>query len=267
MRRPAGQAPVQPAARHRWVSAGMDAAVTLLLWTYFTLGFLVLFSPFYLLAFLFARRRHSAFQHLNHYFYRGFFLLCRLLIPQHVWRIDDAVSAIRSSVIVCNHASYIDPLLMIALYPHHTTLVKNRLFHLPIFGWMLKTAGYLPSTGEDRLASLMLDRMDTLCRDLARGANLFVFPEGTRSRNGAIGEFHPGAFKIARMCRAPICVVLIRNTEKLFTPGRFRFNTRRANTISVELLATITPPYGAPGFSIAGLKDDVRGLMDTRLRF
>lgn len=261
----AGQRPGQPDYRPEWVFAGIDVAVTLLLWAYFTAGFLVLFLPVYLIAFFFASTRRLAFQHLTHYFYRGFFLLCRLLIPRHIWRIDKAVSAIRSSVVVSNHISYIDPLLLMAMYPHHTTIVKSRLFHLPIFGWMLKFSGYLPSTTENRLAELMIRRMETLPEDLAGGANLFVFPEGTRSRTGAINPFHPGAFKIARLCRAPVSVIFIRHTDRLFKPGRFRFNACRANTITVELLAQLTPSYDSPEFSIDGLMAEVRGLMEKHL--
>lgn len=242
--------------------AVIDFSVTVALWVYFTFGFVLLFAPFYLIASLLAANRRRAFQQLNHYFYRGFFMLCRLLAPLHTWRIDPAVAAIRSSVIVCNHASYIDPLLLIALYRYHTTIVKSRLFRIPVFGWMLKLSGYLPSTTEGPLAALMIRRTETLTDDLARGANLFVFPEGTRSRTGAIGRFNPGAFKLARLCRAPICVILIRHTDRLFKPGRFRFNTCCANTISMELLAQITPQYDSAAFSIGGLMEQVRCLME-----
>ena len=50
-----------------------DLTVTLLLWLYFTLGFVVFFLPFYLGAFFLKSSPEGAFQRLNHYFYRGFF--------------------------------------------------------------------------------------------------------------------------------------------------------------------------------------------------
>ena len=87
-----------------------DLTITLLLWTYFTLGFVVLFSPFYLAAYLFSKNREISFQRLNHKFYKGFFFLSRVLIIGHKWNISDEVLSIRSSVIVCNHISYLDPI-------------------------------------------------------------------------------------------------------------------------------------------------------------
>lgn len=240
-----------------------DLLVTLLLWGYFTIGFVVLFSPFYLFAAMLAPDRGRAFQRLNHHFYRGFFLLCRITMPRQKWHIDPAVTAVRSSVVVCNHVSYIDPLLLISLFPRHTTIVKNRLFHIPIFGWMLTLSGYLPADSQGALAGPMVERLERMPEFLADGGNLFVFPEGTRSRSRALGVFNPGAFKIARLCRAPLAVVRIESTDRLFTPGRFLFNACRANTITVRLLAQVRPPYDSAQFSLKDLMDQVRGLLDS----
>ena len=66
-------------------------------------------------------------------------------------------------------------------------------------------------------------------------------PEGTRSRDGQVGRFNPGAFKIARHCRAPIRVVSIRNTDRMFRPDSFAFATRGPNTIRVQLVGAIDP--------------------------
>ncbi|MDY0282811.1 MAG: hypothetical protein RBR35_19945, partial [Salinivirgaceae bacterium] len=99
-----------------WVFTLVDLLATLLLWTYFTAGFAVLFAPFYVLAAMLASDRARAFQRLNHLFYRGFFRLCRITMPRQKWHIDPAMAAVRSTVVVCNHLSYIDPLLLISLF-------------------------------------------------------------------------------------------------------------------------------------------------------
>lgn len=248
-----------------WVRIAIDFIVTLSLWCYFTVGFLVLFAPVYLLATLAPVDRISAFQQLNHFFYKGFFLLCRVLMPRQKWHIDQRILSVRSSVIVCNHLSYIDPILLISLFRHHTTIVKARLFRIPVFGMMLKGSGYLPSAADDTLAGLMMRRMETLCQEISQGTNLIVFPEGTRSRDATIGKFNPGAFKIARRFGLPIQVIVIRNSQRLFTPGRFLFNSRRRNTISIESIEKIVPEYDKQEISIKDLMRHVRRRMQEAL--
>jgi 1-acyl-sn-glycerol-3-phosphate acyltransferase len=245
------------------VSRLIDGTVTLLLWIYFTIGFVVLFAPFYALAAILAFDRARAFQRLNHFFYRGFFLLCRLTMPRQKWHIDPDLRAVRSAVVVCNHVSYIDPLLLISLFARHTTIVKNRLFHIPIFGWMLTVSGYLPADSEGPLADRMVERLENMPGFLAGGGNMVVFPEGTRSRDCALGALRPGAFKIARLCRAPLAVVRIENSNRLFMPGRFLFNTCQANTITVRLLAQIKPRYDSEEPSVKELMGQVRALLEA----
>jgi 1-acyl-sn-glycerol-3-phosphate acyltransferase len=257
-------APVASRPVLRWFYKGIDLLVTIVLWLYFTLGFVTLAGPFYLFGAIFARHRHAFFQTVNHHFYRGFFLLCRLLAPMHAWRVDPAIRTLRASVIVCNHISYLDSILLIALFPRHTTIVKNRLFQIPILGWVLTLSGYLPASVQGRVADLMVARLGAIPDHLAAGGNLFVFPEGTRSRDGTIGPFNHGAFKIAKYCRAPIAVLFVRHSDKLFRPGRFLFNTCESNTITLELLDTLTPCYDGEGFSLSDLMLQVRGLMEKR---
>ena len=79
-----------------WICVLIDLLATLSIWGYFTAGFVVLFAPFYLLAAGVAADRQRAFQWLNHIFHRGFFLICRLVMPLQTWRIDPAVRAVRA---------------------------------------------------------------------------------------------------------------------------------------------------------------------------
>ncbi len=239
-----------------------DLSVTLILWCYYTLGFVLFFAPFYLFAYCFTPKRQDAFQKLNHIFYKGFFGLIKALIPSCGWQIPKAVREIRSSVIVCNHRSYIDPILLISIYARHTTIAKARLFSIPVFGKMLALSGYLPSTARGRFADLMVDCMANMDGFLASGGNVFIFPEGTRSRDGRIGSLNKGAFKLAKICKAPIKVLFIENTDKLLTPGKFLFNAHRPNTIAVSLVGELNPDYRSHQFSINGLMAEVQSLLE-----
>ena len=143
---------------HIVLNAITDKLITILLWIYFTLGYLLLFAPLHGLVFLFAPNRQRGFQLVNHYFYRGFFILVRLLIRGVQITVDPAVRRTRAAVVISNHCSYLDPLLMIALFPHHRTIVKGRLFKIPLFGTMLKLSGYLPASMEGDLGGLLSDK-------------------------------------------------------------------------------------------------------------
>lgn len=221
----------------------LDWAVTLTCWAWFIFGFLFFFSWLYLAAAVFTRNPEIHFQRLNCSFFRIFFHVVRITAPHQKIEIDDRIASIRSSVVVCNHLSYLDPLLLITLFPRQKTIVKPRFFGTPIFGWMIKKSGYLPASSEGRFSRLMLDQMETMGAYLEAGGNLFIFPEGTRSRDGAIGTLNGGALKIARMCKAPLYVLTLRNTDKLFTPGKFLFNARMHNTISIKIIEHIEPDY------------------------
>ncbi len=240
----------------RW----FDLVVTLTCWLYFTLGFLVLFAPRYAASGLFSSRKEEAFQRYNRAFYRGFFRLLRAVAPRQRWEIDERIAALRGAVIVCNHRSYLDPLLLIAQLERATTVVKPVFFTLPIFGWVIRTAGYLPATATGRFAGLLLARMEAMPAYLASGGNLFVFPEGTRSRDGRVGALNQGALKIARQCGVPVHVLALENTDNLFTPGVFLFAASRANVIRLLLIETI--PAEAFQSGLADLGHRVRLAME-----
>jgi len=238
----------------------VDLLITLIIWIYFIPGFLLFFSPLYLVAFIFSSNRNIAFQRLNNLFYKSFFCLVRALVPRLKIRVQDAVTSIRSSVIVCNHLSYLDPILLISLFPKHKTIVKGIFFKMPVFGWMLKTSGYIPSSSGENASSGIIENMERMGDYLSSGGNLFIFPEGTRSRDGKIGRFNDGAFKIARRFGASIKVLQIKNTNSLFTPGKFLFNTCNQKTIEVRLIENLNPDYKSDTFSMSGLVDQVRSL-------
>ncbi|WP_419660766.1 lysophospholipid acyltransferase family protein [Desulfosarcina variabilis] len=248
----------------KWLQFFKDVVITVTLWAFETIGFVILFAPFYCLAWIFSRDVARSFQRLNSGFYRWFFALVRALVPACRWQIDDAVKAIRGSVVVANHISYLDPILLFSLFPRHTTIAKRRLFHIPIFGWMLRLSGYLPSSSDRLLADLVLLRIEQLPTLLDDGGNLVVFPEGTRSRDGRIGSFNTGPFKIARLCNAPIDVLYLEGTARLFKPGRFLFDTGSPNTIYARHLARLEPCYDDPDFSLRALMAKVKNILEMR---
>ena len=250
------------AFRHRM----QDFFITVILWGYYILGFLFFFSFFYLVALCGGADREAAFQALNHRLHRSFFTLLRVLVPRTQWRIAPEVREIRSSLIVANHRSFLDPIWFVSLFPRQKTIVKSAYFRYPVFGWILRRSGYVPSLAAGLFTVAMADQIEKMRGYLAQGGNLFIFPEGTRSRDGRIGPFDPGTFKIARLCQAAsIQVLVIRNTEGLFPPDRFLFNTHEERVISLELAGQLHPDYTSETFSLPALMAEVRALMERKL--
>jgi 1-acyl-sn-glycerol-3-phosphate acyltransferase len=226
-----------------------DTGVTLVLWGYFSLGYLLAYLPRHLAARLLAADGERAFQRINSRFYRGFFWLARRLIPGLRIEVPEEVRRLRGTVIVSNHASYLDPLLLMALFERHKTIVKGRFFDLPLFGWVLRHAGYLPTGAKDGARGAeLLRQVERMPAFLAAGGNLFVFPEGTRRPDGRLGPFGSGAFHIARRGRAPVALLYIQGTAALFQPGRWRFAAGARPVLRIALVDRLQPqePHGHP---------------------
>lgn len=242
-----------------------DFGITSILWTYYTAGYILFFAPFYILYGFFPGRREERFQKLNSRYYRVFFALVRALVPRARWHIAEDVAAIRSSVIVANHISYLDPILLISLFEKQKTIVRPDYFRMPIFGTVVKASGYMASKGGSLYDEDMAGQVRHMRDFLAAGGNFFVFPEGTRSRSGVLGPFDKGAFRIAKLCRAPIKALVIRNTNRLYPPGRFRFNTQEEIDIDVSLAGSFEPDYESDTFSLSGLMADVRTAIERKV--
>ena len=129
---------------------------------------------------------------------------------------------------------------------------------------MLQWSGYIPSSSQGRFSEMMIQRIEKMPAFLADGGNLIIFPEGTRSQDGRIGRLNKGAFKIARNCRAPIKVLFVRNTEKMFRPGSFSFDTCGPNTISLVLLGTIDSTKGRETGSLSEMMNRVHVMLESQ---
>ena len=242
----------------KWIKRLIDFFVTIAVWLYFTLGFLILFSPFYGYSYFFSKNLEISFQKLNRRFFRSLFKVLQIITPGVKIHVDEEVYSIRSSVILCNHISYLDPILLVSLFEKQKTIVKKTFLKVPIFGWLVKRSGFLFPTAEETFTSSVVQGFENLENYLLSEGNLFIFPEGTRSRDGKIGQLQKGAFNIAKRCRAPIQVLMIKNTNKLFGPGKWLLNTCVPNTIEVKRIMSIQPEYTSAQFSLHALMEQVR---------
>jgi 1-acyl-sn-glycerol-3-phosphate acyltransferase len=143
----------------------------------------------------------------------------------------DAVDFSRPPLIVCNHLSNLDGPLLVSVLPlDPRVLVKAEARRLPLVGWIMALAGFVfverdnAARRQEALAEAVERMRRTRCPFL-------VFPEGTRSRDGAPGDFKKGSFVIALRAGAPVLPVRISGSDRLLPPGR---RTCGAGTVTVE---------------------------------
>jgi 1-acyl-sn-glycerol-3-phosphate acyltransferase len=96
----------------------------------------------------------------------------------------------RPILVVANHPTLIDVVLLVAAMPRATCIVKTAAERRLLFRRVVRAAGYIPNDQPEALIAA-----GTEC--LRQGGSLLLFPEGTRSPAGRLGAFHRGAARIA----------------------------------------------------------------------
>jgi 1-acyl-sn-glycerol-3-phosphate acyltransferase len=130
-------------------------------------------------------------------------------------KIDDpaALRASKGVVVVANHPSLIDIVLLSAFIPRAQCIVKRELWDSPFLGRLMRGSGYIPNDLEP-------EALVAACRAaLADGRSLIIFPEGTRSRPGMPLRFHRGFAQLATLLGADIQMALISCTPPTLTKG------------------------------------------------
>ena len=149
-------------------------------------------------------RRQERYQRIVQLSFRAFIGMLRLLRVIDV--VIDDPSALRNSkstIIVSNHPTLIDIVLLSALIPRAQCIVKRELWDSPFLGGIMRGCDYVPSDLEP-------EAMLAACRDaLADGRSLIIFPEGTRSQPGMPLRFRRGFAHIATLLDADIQLMTI----------------------------------------------------------
>lgn len=129
-------------------------------------------------------------------------------------------------LLVANHASNLDPLMIGLPLPRPVCfLAKASLFRVPLLGPFLRATHTIPV---DRAAA-SAGSIRAIAEKVDAGYLAAVFPEGTRTRDGSVGEFKPGFLSIVKKIRRPVIPVGIAGTfevwpadRKIPRPGRVR---------------------------------------------
>jgi len=164
------------------------------------------------------------------------------------------------TVIVANHLSLLDILVLFRLQSHFKWVSKHENFKVPVIGWNMTLNGYIPIK---RGTATSIVTMMKRCRDvLTEGSSIVMFPEGTRSSTGRLRSFKPGAFEIAKRSSVPIQPIVLRGTGDALPKRGFVLQGR--HPISIEVLDPI-PPEEVEKLEAEEMMDRVREIIATAL--
>jgi 1-acyl-sn-glycerol-3-phosphate acyltransferase len=203
----------------------------------------------------FDRRRVAL--HLYSCAWASFYVWCNPL-----WRVRvegrDALPWRGPAVIVSNHLSMLDILVLYGLFRPFKWVSKAEMFRVPVVGWNMWLNDYVAVRRGDRES---VRQMMAGCRaHLARGTPMLVFPEGTRSRDGRLQAFRDGAFKLAFEAGCPVIPVALTGTGEALPKHGLVLRSRMQARIRV--LPAISP---AAFESADALRDATRAVIADAL--
>lgn len=155
-----------------------------------------------------ARRRRLARRSIAASF--RFFLTVARTLGVLDYRIDnlDTLRNERGCLVVANHPTLIDYVILASVMPETDCLVKSALLRNPFVSGVIRAADYLINSEAETLLGASQQRLD-------QGDTLLIFPEGTRTRFGEAITLQRGAANIAVRCGSDMRVVLIHCSEHL----------------------------------------------------
>lgn len=162
-------------------------------------------------------------------------------------------------VVVANHQSILDILLLSRMPREMKWVAKEELFRIPWVGAMLRMSGDIairrgdPESGGEALARAKAY--------LGRGMSVMIFPEGTRSKTAKLLPFKSGAFRLALDAGVPVLPVAVHGTARGMPKGGPWVNPCRARA---RILAPV-PVAGYAGDAVR-LRDDVRARIEEAER-
>ena len=142
-------------------------------------------------------------------------------------------------VMVANHLSLLDILVIFRLFSHFKWVSKIENFRVPFVGWNMSLNRYIKLKRGDR--DSVIEMMKACEKTLGEGNSIMMFPEGTRSPTGQMRAFKPGAFEIALKTGRPILPIVIEGTADAL-PKR-GFVLRGRHPIRISVLEEIPPAH------------------------
>jgi 1-acyl-sn-glycerol-3-phosphate acyltransferase len=163
-------------------------------------------------------------------------------------------------VFMANHASSLDIWAAFLAVPHRLRFIaKKQLGRIPLFGWVMHAGRFIfIDRGNSKAARRSIDEAGKRIHD---GVSVLIFPEGTRTRDGALLPFKKGGFHLAVKAGVPIVPVALRGTRELMPAGSYLL---RSGTVTV-IIGEPIPTVGLSDEERANLHECVRDVVAQML--
>ncbi len=181
-----------------------------------------------------------------------------------VWRVRiegrERIRAGVAYVMVANHQSLLDILVLFRLFKHFKWVSKIENFRVPAVGWNMSLNRYIKLRRGHRKS---IERMMHACQEaIEQGSSIMMFPEGTRSPDGHMRAFKPGAFELALRTAAPILPIVVWGTSRALPKRGFVLQGRHA--IRIRVLPEI-PAASFVHKDVTQLMQEVREVIASEL--
>lgn len=227
------------------------------LWSWFALGVIVIiWTPMVFVVWI-ATTPFDKGRYATGYTFRRLCVLHQWLNPMWKFKTSGQLPANKRNpfVMVSNHESFVDMLLLSHLKMEMKYLSKESILRIPLVGWMMKMSGDVSLLRGDRssgAAALVV------CEKwLKRKMSVMIFPEGTRSFDGEMRGFKDGAFVLAIRTQTPMLPVVVHGTRSALRKSDWRMGDAKAEVRVLEIIETT----GMTLDDVPALRERVRDVM------
>ena len=166
------------------------------------------------------------------------------------------------ALLVCNHVSYMDALLLSSAVPRPIRFVMHyRIFNTPFARWAFKAAKAIPIAGRHEDPELMERAFAEVDRALADGELVCIFPEGRLTPDGEIGPFKPGMERILAARPVPVVPMAIRGMwASIFSRSGLLNTLRLPSRLRAHVIILADAPVDGATAKAAALEEKVKAM-------
>lgn len=142
----------------------------------------------------------------------------------------EKINADDNYIFISNHLSYFDiPILMKAIPNNVRFIYKDTLTKIPVLGWGMYLGKYIP-INRDNVREAMKS-LKKAAERIQNGISVVIFPEGTRSMDGTLGEFKRGMFIMADEAKVPLVPAAIIGSNSIMPRGKFQIRSGKVKVV------------------------------------